>query len=163
MQTKENKIVGEKQPNSRHCFVCGLDNPVGLQLKIYQSAPGVIETTYTAPEHFQGYPGVLHGGIITSILDEIAGRAHMGDPSQPRFMFTGSIEVKFRKNTPIGKPLKIIGKAGKSKGKKAQAWAGIYDEGGTLLAEATTLLFEVPKEMLENSVLEELGWKIYPD
>ena len=152
-----------KQPNSRHCFICGLENPVGLKLKIYQTGPGEIETTYTAPEHFQGYPGVLHGGIVASILDEISGRAHMGDPSEPRFMFTGKLEVKFRKNVPIGQPLKIIGRAGKSRGKMAEGWAGNYDQEGTLLAEATTLLVNVPGEMLDMSILEELGWKVYPD
>jgi len=140
-----------------------LENPVGLKLKIYQTEPGMIETTYTAPEHFQGYPGVLHGGIVASILDEISGRAHMGDPAEPRFMFTGKLEVKYRKNVPIGKPLKIVGKAGKSKGKTAEGWAGIYDENGTLLAEARTLLINVPTEMLDSTNLEELGWKVYPD
>jgi acyl-coenzyme A thioesterase PaaI-like protein len=152
-----------KQPNSRHCFVCGLENPVGLKLKIYQAEPGVIETTYTAPEHFQGYPGVLHGGIVASLLDEISGRVHMGDASTPRFMFTAKMEVRYRKNVPIGKPLKIIGKAGKSRGKMAEGWAGIYDESGTLLAEATTLLINVPADTLDMSILEELGWKVYPD
>src|SRR5258706_4637302 len=106
----QNHIAG-KQPNSRHCFVCGLENPVGLQLKIYLTGPGVIETVYTAPEHFQGYPGVLHGGIVAAILDEISGRSHMGaDPSASRFMFTAKLEVKYRQNVPTGKPLKIIGK-----------------------------------------------------
>lgn len=152
-----------KQPNSRHCFICGLENPVGLKLHIYQIEPGVIETTYTAPEHFQGYPGVLHGGIAASILDEISGRAHMGDPSMPRFMFTGKLEVKYRKNIPIGQPLKIIGKAGKSKGKMAEGWAGIYNQEGDLLAEATSLLIDVPQEMLDSANLEDLGWKVYPD
>jgi acyl-coenzyme A thioesterase PaaI-like protein len=151
------------QPNSRHCFVCGLENPVGLRLRIYQTEPGVIETTYTAPEHFQGYPGVLHGGIVASILDEISGRAHMGDPSKPRFMFTGKLEVRYRKNVPVGKQLKIVGKAGKSKGKTAEGWAGIYDECGMLLAEATALLINVPPEMLDSANLEGLGWKVYPD
>jgi len=154
---------GIKQPNSRHCFVCGIQNPVGLKLKIYQTESGVIETTFTAPEHFQGYPGVLHGGIVASLLDEISGRVHMGDPSDPRFMYTAKMEVKYRKNVPIGKPLKIIGKAGKSRGKMAEGWAGIYDEGGILLAEATTLLINVPADSLDMSILEELGWKVYPD
>lgn len=163
MQTNKNKIVGEKQPNSRQCFVCGLENPVGLKLHIYQIEPGVIETTYTAPDHFQGYPGVLHGGIVAALLDEISGRAHMGDPSKPRFMFTGKLEVKYRKNVPIGKLLKIIGKAGKVRSKMAEGWAGIYDESGTLLAEATTLLIDLPPETLDMSLLEELGWKVYPD
>jgi acyl-coenzyme A thioesterase PaaI-like protein len=152
-----------KQPNSLHCFVCGVENPVGLQLKIYQTAPGEIETIFTPPDHYQGYPGVLHGGIVASILDEISGRAHMGDPSEPRFMFTGKLEVLYRKNVPIGKPLRVVGKAVKSKGRVAEGWAGIYDEAGTLLAEATTLLFDVPKERLDTTNLDELGWKIYPD
>lgn len=153
----------ELQPNSRHCFVCGLENPVGLKLRIYWTRPGEIETTYTAPEHFQGYPGVLHGGIVASILDEISGRAHMGDPSAPRFMYTGKMEVKYRKNVPVGKPLKIIGRAGKSRGKMAEGWAGIYDESGTLLAEATTLLVDVPADTLDLSILGDLGWKVYPE
>jgi acyl-coenzyme A thioesterase PaaI-like protein len=163
MQKQGKKNIGEKQPNSRHCFICGLENPIGLKLHIYQTEPGVIETTYIAPDHFQGYPGVLHGGIVAAILDEISGRAHMGDPSEPRFMFTGKIEVKYRKNVPIGRPLKIIGKAGKSKGKMAEGWAGIYDETGFLLAEAKTLLIDVPNEILNSANLEELGWKVYPD
>jgi len=163
MQNQETQNIGQKQPNSRHCFVCGLENPIGLKLHIYKSEPGVIETTYTAPDHFQGYPGVLHGGIVAALLDEISGRAHMGDPSEPRFMFTGKMEVKYRKNVPIGKPLKIIGKAGKARSKMAEGWAGIYDEAGTLLAEANTLLVDVPEGTLDMSILEELGWKVYPD
>jgi acyl-coenzyme A thioesterase PaaI-like protein len=158
------QTLPEKQPNSRHCFVCGLENPVGLQLKIYQIEAGVIETSYNAPEHFQGYPGVLHGGIVAALLDEISGRAHMGnDPSSTRFMFTARLEVKYRQNVPTGKPLKIIGKAGKSRGKTAEGWAGIYNHEGTLLAEANTLLVNVPSETLDMADLEELGWKVYPD
>jgi acyl-coenzyme A thioesterase PaaI-like protein len=153
-----------KQPNSRNCFICGLENPIGLRLKIYQTAPGEIETTYTAPDHFQGYPGVLHGGIVATILDEISGRAHMGDdPAAPRFMFTAKLEVKYRKNVPIGKPLRIVGKAGKSKGRMAEGWAGIYAGSGELLAEANTLLIDVPKETIDGVDHEALGWKVYPD
>jgi acyl-coenzyme A thioesterase PaaI-like protein len=153
----------KKQPNSRMCFICGLENPIGLHLKIYEISPGVIETTFSAPEQFQSYPGIMHGGIVASILDEISGRAHMGDPSQPRFMFTAKLEVKYRKNVPIGKPLRIVGKAGQTKGRMAEGWSGIYSETGTLLAEANTLLVEVPSNILDNVDPEALGWKIYPD
>jgi acyl-coenzyme A thioesterase PaaI-like protein len=154
-----------KQPNSKMCFICGLKNPVGLHLHIYEIEPGVVEATYTAPEHFQGYPGVLHGGIVGAILDEMSGRSQMGsDILAPRFMFTARLEVKYRKNVPIGKPLKIIGKAGKSKGKTAEAWAGIYDnETDELLAEGDALLINVPREQFDLSKLEELDWKVYPD
>ncbi len=154
-----------KQPNSRMCLICGLENPVGLHLHIYETEPGIVETTYTAPEHFQGYPGVLHGGIVAAIIDEISGRAHMGsDPMDPRFMFTAKLEVKYRKNVPIGIPLKIIGKAGKAKARSAEAWAGIYDAGtNELLAEGNTLLINVPDEQFDKSRLSELGWKVYPE
>src|SRR5512140_1271066 len=154
-----------KQPNSRMCFICGVQNPVGLHLHIYETEPGVVEAAYTAPEHFQGYPGVLHGGIVGAILDELSGRSHMGsDPNAPRFMFTAKLEVKYRKNVPIGKALRIVGKAGKTKASSAEAWGGIYDaETGELLAEANTLLINVPVEQFNLSDLDKLGWKIYPD
>jgi acyl-coenzyme A thioesterase PaaI-like protein len=123
-----------------------------------------VETTYTAPDYFQSYPGVLHGGIIATIIDEISGRSLMGDPDQPRFMFTAKIEVKYRKNVPLGKPLHIIGKTLKDHGHSAEAWAGIYDaESGELLAEGTTLLVNIPKDRVNTANLEEMGWKVYPD
>jgi acyl-coenzyme A thioesterase PaaI-like protein len=152
-----------KQPNSRMCFICGLENPVGLQLKIYEVKPGVIQSTYTAPDHFQSYPGILHGGIVATILDEISGRSQMGDPSASRFMFTAKLEIKYRKNVPIGKPLKIVGKAGKVRGRMAEAWAGIYDEDGNLLAEGNSILVDIPTKMLDHVDNEALGWKVYPD
>lgn len=155
----------KRQPNSRHCFICGMENPIGLHLHIYETAPGEVESTYIAPDHFQGYPSVLHGGIVAAIIDEISGRAHMGsDPMNPRFMFTARLEVKYRKNVPMGRTLKIVGKAGKSRGKSAEAWAGIYDaETDELLAEGNTLLIDVPPEQFDKSRLSELGWKIYPE
>lgn len=153
-----------RQPNSRFCFICGMENPVGLHLHIYETAPDEVESTYIAPDHFQGYPGVLHGGIVAALLDEIAGRTLMGnDPLDPRFLFTAKLEVKYRKNVPTGKPLKIIGKAGKSKSRYAEAWAGIYDsETEELLAEGNALLMDVPADQFDQSRLSALGWKVYP-
>jgi acyl-coenzyme A thioesterase PaaI-like protein len=154
-----------KQPNSKMCFICGLENPVGLHLHIYETEPGVVETQYVAPAHFQGYPGVLHGGIVGAIIDEISARALMGsDPMNPRFMFTAKLEVKYRRNVPIGKPLRIIGKEVKTKARSAEAWAGIYDgETNELLAEGTTLLMNVPPDQFDVSRMDELGWMVYPD
>jgi len=163
MQNSRKPSVGLLQPNSRHCFVCGLENPIGLHLRFCKTGPGEVAADYTAPEHFQGYPGVLHGGIVATILDETAGRALMGDPAAPRFMFTGKLEVRYRKNVPVGEPLRVVGKAGKARSKMAEGWAGIYDEQGTLLAEANTLLIDVPQTVLDAANLEELGWKVYPD
>jgi acyl-coenzyme A thioesterase PaaI-like protein len=154
-----------KQPNSRMCFICGLANPVGLHLHFYETAPGVVEAAYTAPDHFQGYPGVLHGGIVGAIIDEMSGRAYMGsDPVRPRFMFTAKLEVRYRRNVPIGEPLRLVGRAVKSRGKSAEAWAGIYlVDGGELLAEGNALLIDVPQGQLDRAGLSDLGWKVYPE
>ncbi len=152
-----------KQPNSRMCFVCGLENPAGLHLHFYETAPGEVTATYTAPEHFQGYPGVLHGGIVATLLDEITGRALMGPPENPRFMYTAKIEVKYRRNVPLGVPLRLVGKALAVKARTATAWGGLYDPEGTLLAEATALLVDVPQEVLDGTNLDALGWRVYPE
>lgn len=149
------------QPNSRHCFVCGLSNPYGLHLRFYTTAPGEVTVNYTVPEHFQGYPGVVHGGIVAAILDEATGRAYMGDPAAPRFMFTARLEVRYRKNVPVGRPLRIVGRAGKDRGRVATATGAIYGPTGELLAEAEALLVNVPEEMLAKADLETLGWKVY--
>lgn len=160
-----NFIMNLKQPNSRMCFICGLENPVGLHLHIYETEPGVVETEYTAPEHFQGYPGILHGGIIAAMLDELASRAHMGsDPQTSRFMFTAKLEVKYRRNVPIGKPLKIVGKAGKARSRAAESWAGIFNaETDELLAEANVVLIDAPHAQFDPASRNELGWKVYPE
>ncbi len=150
-----------KQASARGCFVCGVENPVGLRLKFYQTAPGEVSADFTPPEHYQGYPGVLHGGIAAAALDETAGRAPMGI-FPPRFMFTAKLEVKYRRNTPVGQPLKLVGRAGKERGRIAESWAGIYNEAGDLLAEANVLLADMPNPP-DPAELEGSGWKVYPD
>jgi len=153
-----------KQPNSRHCFVCGLENDLGLQLKFYETGPGEISVEYTVPDHFQGYPGVVHGGIIASLVDEVLGRVHMGsDPANPRFMFTAKMTVQYRKNVPTGKPIKIVGRAINSKRRTATSRAEVLDPDGELLAEADAVLVDVPEETFEGMDLETLGWKVYKD
>ena len=78
------------------------------------------------------------------------------DPANPRFMFTAKLEVKYRKNVPVGKHLKILGKAGRSRLRSAEAWAGIYDaETDELLAEGNTLLIDVPAGQFDKSSLDE--------
>lgn len=150
------------QANSQQCFVCGVNNPCGLHLRFYTTAPGQVEVQHILPEQFQGYPGVAHGGIVAAMLDEAAGRAHMGgDP--PRFMFTAKLEIRYRQNVPVGELLRLVGVAGNSRGRSATAKAYIYDSGNKLLAEAEALLVDVPQEMLPASDMASLGWRVYSD
>ena len=149
------------QPNSRNCFVCGLENPVGLRLRFYTTAPGEVSVDYTVPAHYQGYPGVVHGGVVAAMLDEATGRAFMGDPNAPRFMYTARLNIRYRKNVPVGQPLKVVGRAGKNKGRAATASGAIYGPGGELLAEAEALLVDVPAGVVDTVDLEQIGWKVY--
>jgi len=151
-----------KQPNSRSCFVCGVSNPIGLQLKFYSIGPGEVTAEYIVPEQYQGYPGVVHGGIVAAMLDEICMRAHMNETS-PRYLVTARLDVRYRQNVPVGKPLRMEGKANKSKTRAATASGRIYGPDGIVLAEAEALLVEAPKEMLDMVDLEALGWKVYND
>lgn len=150
-----------RQPNSRHCFVCGLENPFGLQLKFFNSASGEVTVDYTVPEHYQGYPGVVHGGIVAAMLDEATGRVFMGDPANPRFLYTARLDIRYRKNVPVGQPLRLVGRAGKNKGRMATATGAIYNINGELLAEAEALLVDVPSEVINRVDLEAIGWKVY--
>ena len=155
-------MPNQRQPNSRHCFVCGLSNPFGLQLCFDVTAPGEVTTLYTVPEKFQGFPGVVHGGVVAAMLDEVCARVHMGIDT-PRFMYTATLEVRYRKNIPIGQLLRIVGKAEKSKARTAKSTGVIYGPDGDILAEAEALLVNVPEDMLSNVDLEALGWRVYED
>jgi uncharacterized protein (TIGR00369 family) len=151
------------QPNSLQCFVCGVENPVGLHLRFYQSRPGEVVADITVAEKFQGYPGIVHGGVVAAMLDEAAGRSQMGTGDDPRFMFTARLNIRYRKNVPIGQPLRLVGVAGETKSRTAEARGAIYDQNGTMLAEADAVLVNVPEQIVQNTDLEALGWKVYPD
>ncbi|MFC1879654.1 PaaI family thioesterase [Chloroflexota bacterium] len=149
------------QPNSQNCFVCGLSNPFGLKLRFYETGPGEVSAECILGEQYQGYPGVAHGGIVAAMLDEAAGRSKMGgDP--PRFMYTGRLEIRYRKNVPIGEPLRLVGRAGQSKRRTATGSSAIYDQDGVLLAEATALMLDIPEDVIGDVDLQELGWRVYP-
>ncbi|MGB6422341.1 MAG: PaaI family thioesterase [Anaerolineales bacterium] len=150
------------QPNSYQCFVCGVDNDFGLQLKFYDTGPGEVTAEYEVPDRYQGYPGVVHGGIVAAMLDEVAGRAHMGgDP--PRFMYTARLNIRYRNHVPTGVLLRMVGRIGKSRGRTATATSVIYGPHGELLAEAEALLVDVPSDVLESVDLNALGWQVYEE
>jgi acyl-CoA thioesterase FadM len=78
-------------------------------------------------------------------------------------MFTARLEVRYRKNVPVDQPLRLVGKAGETKGRTAAASSAIYNMDGTLLAEADALLVDLPPATIQSVDLEALGWKVYPD
>ena len=153
--------MDKKQPGSSYCFICGRENPVGLKLEFFNIEPGLVRTKINIPAHFEGYPGVVHGGILATILDETGGRALMEDPN--RFMVTAQLSVRYRKPVPSETPLEAIGIAGERKGRVSKAHAEIRDVDGGVLAEAELTLVDVPEDKFTEDDLKEMGWQVYPD
>ncbi len=151
-----------KLPNASHCFVCGLENLSGLQLSFYVTGDQQVESRVVIDEKFQGYPGVAHGGIVATILDETLARSVMADDPD-RIMFTGRLTTRYRKPTPVGVPLKAVGIVQKDRGRMAECASYLYDQDGELLAQAEGLMVEMPPETPHPSSFEGMSWKVYPD
>ena len=155
-------MQANKQPNSAECFVCGVQNPVGLKLAIYETGPDEVRATFTPPGHYQGYPGVLHGGIVAAALDEIGGRVVLIG-SRIRFLVTARMDVKYRQPTPLGQPLTIIGRLVKDRGRVVLSHAEVRLPDGTVTAEADLTLVEMAESLGSAVDLAALGWQLYPD
>ncbi len=155
---------GRLQPNSGPCFVCGLLNAFGLHLRFVQVAQDRVVAYTQVPTRFQGYPGVVHGGITAAILDETAGRALMGtDPANSRLMFTARLELRYRHPVPVNTPLRAEGWVLKDRGRTALCAAALYRaEERQPLAEAEALLVALPASMQQQLDPEALAWRIYP-
>ncbi|MDH5507214.1 MAG: PaaI family thioesterase [Anaerolineae bacterium] len=151
-----------KLPNSLHCFVCGLENGDGLKLEFYKDGPDSVAAEYTVPAKFQGYPGVVHGGIVATMLDEIAGRVFMIDDPN-RFMYTARLTTRYRTPVPTEKPLRLVGRIVKDRARLAESRAELYGPDGDLLADAEALLVSLPDGVLDEAEMELLGWRVYPD
>jgi uncharacterized protein (TIGR00369 family) len=153
-----------KQPNSRMCFICGVQNPVGLHLSIYNDPDNnCIYSDVIIPDHYQGYPGVVHGGIVATMLDEISGRATIMDGNDQNLMVTVKLEVKYRRPTPTHTPLKVIGRVVSQTDTRAKVEGEIQLADGTVTASCEGLLARPPDDMRTQWEAELPYWKVYPD
>jgi acyl-coenzyme A thioesterase PaaI-like protein len=150
-----------RQPTSRSCFVCGRDNPVGLKVKWDQDpGAGELRGTVIIPEHFNGYPGVTHGGIVAAILDETAGRTILIDGGFDDLMVTAKLEVVYRRPTPTGVPLEAVGRLLRRSDTRAEAEAELRLPDGTVAARATVFLARPPAEIVEGWAAEREHWRV---
>jgi len=136
-----NAPSGRPQPSSALCFVCGTQNPHGLAATFYDDGRQVW-TEVRPAEHHQGWPGVLHGGVVTAILDETIGRvAFLHD----RWVQTAKLEVRFKKSAPLGEPLRAQGRLVQDR-RRLMEMGGelVHATTGELLAEATGVFVPLP-------------------
>jgi uncharacterized protein (TIGR00369 family) len=153
--------VAERQPSSRSCFVCGRDNPYSLKM-VWENHPeeGEIRSTVTVREELNGYPGVVHGGILAAILDETAGRAVLLEGGPDDLMVTAKLEVTYRRPTPTNTPLLAVGRVVTRSEKRAETQGEIRLPDGTVSARATVWLAKPPKQILAGWEAERQYFRV---
>lgn len=139
--------VLRKQANSKLCFICGMENEFGLKAPFYEMEDNSVVSIFAYHDYHQSYPERVHGGLITAMLDEIAGRAiWIVEPNT--WAVTTEIKVKFRKVVPYETRLKAIGRITKNTKRIFYAVAELYDMEQNLLAEAEVTYFKLPLDKI---------------
>jgi len=130
--------------SDHYCFACGANNPIGLHLE-FTYGEGMAEARFTAERVYQGYPGIMHGGLVSTLLDEVMAHAAI---STHGIAVTGDLHVRMRGNgVPIGRPLHLVGRVTGRRGRLVLTEATLHDEEGTLLAQAEGKFMLVPGEV----------------
>jgi acyl-coenzyme A thioesterase PaaI-like protein len=132
-------------PRSDHaCFGCGDDNPIGLHLRFAPEGEGVRASFIPGPEH-QGFYDVVHGGIISTVLDEAMAwaTAHAGV-----WAVTGEVRVRFRLPLKIGEPTTAVARVTGTRGRLVTTSAELQlDRDRTLIATASATFVKVDAEV----------------
>jgi uncharacterized protein (TIGR00369 family) len=115
-----------------NCFVCGENNPNGLRLSFeIDKEKQNLKTTFISSPTFQGWDGIVHGGIISTLLDEAMAKLIYELGYQA---VTASLEIKFKKPAPILEPLSVYGEITEVSKRLIRAKAHVTKEDGTILA-----------------------------
>ena len=160
------KVIS-KQRNSRMCIICGLDNPAGVKAHFYNMEDGSVMSRFQFSAHHQSYPGRVHGGMITAMLDEMGLRAmwskHNG--CEDDFGVTMSLSSSFRKPVPYDEFLIAKGELVRESRKFAVIQSRIFSLDGTLLAEGELKYLKLdPQEIaIGAEVHEEMPYLIADD
>ncbi len=121
------------------CFACGKENSIGLKLD-FQREENHVWASFTPDDLHQGYPGIMHGGLVTTLLDEAMAKVINLRGIKA---VTATLEMKFRNPVPIGQPLKITGEMVEEKKRRCKLKAWIENGDGTILAEAKSIFIKL--------------------
>jgi uncharacterized protein (TIGR00369 family) len=114
-------------PHTRSCFVCGESNPIGLKL-IMETDGRIVQVRFVPrPEHV-GFKGVVHGGIIATLLDELMVWACAVATKQ--FSYCAEFTTRFRK--PLRPGIPTLARAELTENRRNR----IFEARGTLQSEA---------------------------
>jgi uncharacterized protein (TIGR00369 family) len=121
------------------CFGCGPDNPIGLKLN-FKRDNEIVRAEFTPEESHQGWYGIVHGGIISCLLDEAMGYATYFENI---VCITAKMQVRIRRPALIDEPLIITSSITKRTRRLVEARAAIALKDGTPVAESTATMFVI--------------------
>ena len=160
----------QKQPNSYDCFICGVRNDASLRVAFYDvtSEEGHPETMarFTGRTEHQGYPGRMHGGAATGILDETIGRAinaANGKDDPTTWGVAVELSVRFHKPVPLNTELTARGRITRERRRLFEGTGEIYLPDGTVAVSADGRYMKLGLEQISDVDPESLGWRVYED
>lgn len=138
---------------SRMCMVCGTDNASGLKARFLELDTGELLGSFVPQQDHQGYPGRLHGGIASTLLDETIGRAvSISDPGA--FGVTVELNVRFRKPVPLDREVRAVARITRDGGRLFEGCGEIVLEDGTVAVEASGRYMRMPIERIAEGDFE---------
>jgi uncharacterized protein (TIGR00369 family) len=153
----------KKQPSSRMCFVCGESNPAGVHVRFYEQEDGSLLARFTGADHHQGYPGRMHGGVITAIMDETMGRAIMIARGEAIWGVTAELTLRFRKPVPLGVELTASGRIVSEKSRAFEGAGELYLPDGTVAVEGSGKYVKLDITRIGEWDPEREQWYVRPD
>jgi len=156
------KVTG-KQPNSRDCFVCGLENNFGLKSSFYELENGELLARFTPSEEHQSYPGRLHGGVSAAILDETIGRAMMNHKEAALWGVTLEFSMKFRKPVPLDKEVVVRARITAENRRTFEGTGEIVLADGTVAVEGAGRYLKMSLDSITDDDFENEQWRVVED
>jgi uncharacterized protein (TIGR00369 family) len=116
------------------CIGCGPLSEGGLKMTFERGEDGLVTSHVVVPPAYQGWRGVVHGGVVALVLDEAMAYAA---GARGAIGVTAEMKLRFRGSVPTGEPLVVTGKVLWQRRNVLGVEASVRDEHGTLLASAT--------------------------
>lgn len=142
---------------SRMCLVCGVENGAGLKGRFFVLDNGEVAAVFRPrPEH-QSYPGRLHGGMVSAILDETIGRA-INVSDTHTWGVTVEFAVKFRRPVPLDQEVRAVARITRDSSRIFEGTGEIVLEDGTVAAEAHGKYLKMPLEQIAAAEFSDTEW-----
>ncbi len=122
------------------CFGCGPANPIGLHLDFFVAEDQSVVCLPLVADLFEGPPGMLHGGVIATLLDEAMSKAVR---VRGLTAMTRQMEVEYLRPVPSATAIRIDGMLVRSEGRRLWTEAKIVNDKSVTLATAKGLFIQV--------------------